>query len=140
MNRYLLFFLCIFLLAKTGQLSAHPYWTNNYSTPVKHLKGLKPANYGSLEIEQDIIVKRPFCPNQEKERDKLFVEQQENELEEGDVPASKKHVKGGAELAPVFYALAQGHIFDRGKITLPVYKCISHTSSSIYLLVQVFRI
>jgi hypothetical protein len=131
-----LILICVVLLSGYGQLSAHQSRGALYS--LKNLKGTEHTCPVITRDEDAFFFKSSF--NTENQKYRLGVPFFENEEEEDDEPISlKKHFSNGNYLAFISFAQNSGQ-FTSSKRVLPFNGFFSNTSSSRYILFQVFRI
>lgn len=131
-----LILICVILLSGYGQLSAHQSRGALYS--LKNLKGTEHTCPVINRDEDALFFKSSF--NTENQKYRLGVPFFENEEEEDDEPISfKKNFSNSTYSAFISCAQNLGHLASNKKV-LPFNWFFSYTSSSRYIVFQVFRI
>jgi hypothetical protein len=131
-----LILICVILLSGYGQSSAHQ--SRGVLNSLKSLKGTEHVCPVISRDEDALFFKSSF--NTENQKYRLGVPFFENEEEEDDEPISlKKHFSTGSYPASISFAQNSGH-FASSKKVLPFNGFFSYTSSSRYIVFQVFRI
>jgi hypothetical protein len=131
-----LILICVILLSGYGQLSAHQ--NRGILSSLKSLKGEAHICPIIARDENALFFKSSF--NTENQKYRLGVPFFENEEEEDDEPISlKKNFSSSTYSASISCAQNLGHLASNKKV-LPFNWFFSYTSSSRYIVFQVFRI